>query len=350
MRSYPGWLYPLLALIVSLLVTIPFLEYAFPNRQQSLLTTYFNPGLGTVHRPFDLLYRALLVVLFCYLLLAIRFMHQRLEVARSQVPLAADQPSPVFDKAFRWANSLLPPLGLAVPWLIVYLVLFFADGQTIDPSFAPIFVLDALVATGRVLIVFTFVWVYLASLYGLHSLSRQPLVFRRHHEDRLLGMRAFGSLSLSLAVCYFVGLALGVLLSKLASADPVLYSAKQDPALVLGAALVASGVALFFLPLRAIHAKMEHEKRRERELLNAWYGTLFAGESRAARSEDMATLLREVRDIAAFPTMERHVEAIHTWPFDTKTLGFLLTSLALPLLLTLIASLTLELLHVRPPI
>jgi hypothetical protein len=95
---------------------------------------------------------------------------------------------------------------------------------------------------------------------------------------------------------------------------------------------------------------MEHEKRRERERLDAWYGTLFAGEPRAARSEDMETTLREVRNIAAFQTMERHVEVIHTWPFDTKTLGFLLTSLALPLLLTLIASVTLELVHVRPAI
>ena len=340
----------MLAVIVSLLVTMPFLEYAFPDRQQSLLTTYFNPGLGTFHQPFDLVYRAVLVALFCYLLLAIRFMHRRLEVARSQVPLATDHPSPVFDKAFRWANSLVPPLGLAIAWLVAYSVLFFADGQTIDLSFAPIFVLDALVATGRVLIVFTFVWVYLASLYGLHRLSRQPLVFRRHHEDRLLGMGAFGSLSLSLAVCYFVGLALGFLLVQLASADPVLYTGKHDPAFVLGGALVASGVALFFLPLRAVHARMEHEKRRERERLDAWYGTLFAGEPRAARSEDMETTLRDVRNIAAFQTMERHVEAIHTWPFDTKTLGFLLTSLALPLLLTLIASVTLELVHIRPAI
>lgn len=349
-RSYPGWLYPAVAVIVSLLVTMPFLEYAFPDRQQSLLTTYFNPGLGTAHRPFDLLYKALLVAVFYYLLLAIRFMHRRLEVARSQIPLASGHPGPVFDKSFRWANSLVPPLGLAIAWAVTYLVLFLAAGQTIDVSFAPIFALDALFATGRVLIVFTFVWVYLASLFGLHSLSRQQLVFRRHHEDRLLGMRAFGSLSLSLAVCYFTGLALGALLSKLASADPLLYSAKQDPALVLGAVLIASGVALFFLPLRAVHAKMEHEKRRERERLDEWYGTLFAGEPRAARSEDMGTTLREVRNIAAFPTMERHVDAIHTWPFDTKTLGFLLTSLALPLLLTLIASLTLELLHVRPAI
>jgi len=349
-RSYPGWLFPALALIVSLLVTMPFLEYAFPDRQQSLLTTYFNPGLGTAHRPFDLLYKALLVVVFCYLLLAIRFMHRRLKVARSQLPLANDHPGPVFDKSFRWANSLVPPLGLAIAWAVTYLVLFLAAGQTIDVSFAPVFALDDLLATGRVLIVFTFVWVYLASLYGLYTLSRQPLVLRRHHEDPLLGVRAFGSLSLSLAVCYFVGLALGVLLSKLASADPVLYSAKQDPAFVLGAALIVSGVALFFLPLRAVHAKMEHEKRRERERLDTWYGTLFAGEPRAARSEDMATSLRELRNIAAFPTVERHVEAIHTWPFDTKTLGFLLTSLALPLILTLIASLALELLHIRPAI
>src|ERR1700730_1365514 len=101
-RSYPGWLYPVLAVIVSLLVTMPFLEYAFPDRQQSLLTTYFNPGLGTAHRPFDLLYKALLVVVFSYLLLAIRFMHRRLEVARSQVPLASDHPGLVFDKSFRW--------------------------------------------------------------------------------------------------------------------------------------------------------------------------------------------------------------------------------------------------------
>jgi hypothetical protein len=349
-RSYAGWQYPVLAAIVSLLVTMPFLEYTFPDRQQSLLTTYFSPGLGTFHRPFDLVYKGLLVVLFCYLLLAIRFMRGRLKVARSQVPLAGDHPGPVFDRSFRWANSLVPPLALAIAWAVTYLVLFLAAGQTIDVSFAPIFALDVLFATGRVLIVFTFVWVYLASLYGLYTLSRQPLVFRRHNEDRLLGMRAFGSLSLSLAVCYFVGLALGVLLSELASTDPVLYSAKQDPAFVLGAALVASGVALFFLPLRAVHAKMEHEKRRERERLDTWYGTLFAGEPRAARSEDMATTLRELRNIAAFPTMERHVEAIHTWPFDTKTLGFLLTSLALPLVLTLIASLALELLHVRPAI
>lgn len=108
------------------------------------------------------------------------------------------------------ANSRVPPAVLALAAAAAYIAMFVEAGRRVELSFAPVFALDLLLLFARLFIMFTFVWVYLASLYGLHSLSLQPLRFRRHHEDHLLGMRAFGSLSLFLAGNYFLGIALGI--------------------------------------------------------------------------------------------------------------------------------------------
>ena len=338
---FRGWQLPALAALISIVTTTPFLEYAFPDRQADLITTFFNPGLGTVRNSYDLLYKALLLVIFFYLIIAIWFMHRRVAVAQAEIPLATDRPGPVFAAAFRSANSWVPPVVLAMTGVVVYIAMFAAAGRRVELSLAPVFVIDLLFVFARLFIMATFIWVYLASLYGLHSLSLQQLRFRRHHEDHLLGMRAFGSLSLYLAGTYFLGLALGFLWVELTTRDPLLY--------VLAVAMLAGGVALFFYPLRTVHTKMEQEKHKERVQLGAWYTKLFA-DGPSVVHDDLETTVRELRNMTAYQTVERHVEGIHTWPFDTQTLGFLVTSLGLPLLLTVIGSVVLQLLQVRPAI
>jgi len=331
-----GWTYLALVTALSGAVTLPFLEYAFPNHERNLITTYFNPALGVVRHPFDLVYKGLLFVVLLYLLAAPRYVRRRVQAAMTDIPLVANEPEREVQKAFRWANSRLPPMVAAAGCATAYVFLFFARGGRVEMPFIPVFGLDALIVAVRLFITFTFIWVYLASLFGLQRLAMQPWRFRPYHEDRLLGMRPFGSLWVSIAVACFLGGALGFLWINLATTDPILPG--------LAAIVVVGGVALLFLPVLVVHAKMVGEKQRVRDRVDKQFITLFA-DITPDREQDLAGMIRAIRDMTAYGEVERRVGSIRTWPFDTPTLTRLFSSLAVPLLLTLIGGLMLQFLR-----
>jgi HPt (histidine-containing phosphotransfer) domain-containing protein len=49
----------------------------------------------------------------------------------------------------------------------------------------------------------TFAWVYFGAIYGLFKLGQKPLKLKPSTEDRMLGVRSFGDLSLSMSMVYF---------------------------------------------------------------------------------------------------------------------------------------------------
>jgi hypothetical protein len=93
--------------------------------------------------------------------------------------------------------------------------------------------------------------------------------------------------------------------------------------------LVLLGLLLFFLPMKALHERMTHEKGGARERMTQklapWFGEVPAGDPPG----DFGTLLR-------LDLMDRKVSAMAVWPFDLRILGRL-TAVALSVTAILIS-------------
>ena len=87
------------------------------------------------------------------------------------------------------------------------------------------------------------------------------------------------------------------------------------------------GVALFFLPLNSIHAKMQAEKRLLREI-GARYPRLNRDPSppiENARLEDVNSRLARLTDLQELEMLNREVASLPTWPFDIQVVSKFVT-------------------------
>jgi hypothetical protein len=152
----------------------------------------------------------------------------------------------------------------------------------------------------------TFVWMYTSSIKGLYRLGREHLRFSSFYEDKHLGMKSLGSVSLSLAWVYFLGIGL------------VFFSFSPLPFTLLAAlfGLIALGIVLFFLPLHEVHVKMKREKLAVEKALGKRLHQLV--ETLESSKEDP----NEVTDLVAFQIIDQKVSSISVWPFDTVTLSW----------------------------
>ena len=244
-----------------------------------------------------------------YALLGIRFMRSRtLAAQKAFAPLIPNGVEAV-ERAFHPVTDALPPLILTPALLIVSFATFPDQIQDIT---GPGYLVLRIVSFPLAYFVYaTFIWVYLSSIRSLHVLGKGPLRLTSFFEDLHFGLRPFGSLSLFLALVYFVGLVL------------VAFSFLALPALLAGllAALALPGVVLFFLPLFALHRRMLEEGRKARDALASAYskaepllepgGTV--GEPSA--SEAMRSLL-------ALQILEHRVSNISRWPLDLRTMSW----------------------------
>lgn len=156
------------------------------------------------------------------------------------------------------------------------------------------------------------VWSYWSASMGIRRFGNAVLQLRPYYEDRFLGLRPVGALSLSLAVAYFtfIGLFLATLVAS--PTAPAVADLVGMGSLLVG--LVLLGLSLFFLPMRTLHERMTLEKERARarlaEELAPWFRDPAAGDPPG-----------DVREILRVDLMERKVSAMAMWPFDTGILG-----------------------------
>jgi hypothetical protein len=194
------------------------------------------------------------------------------------------------------------------------------------------------------------IWVYLAALRGLSQLGRLPLWLQPLHEDRMMGLRPAGSLSLSISVAFFAILGILILI---ALVNPVI-----PEYLLLLAACTAVGVLLFFLPLQGLHRQLTEARSALRAAIHRRQAVrieatgLFAGQSGPAGApppaggEEAERLLREVLDLQVLELAERKVGELAGWPFDTRILGRLsaaVVSVATGLILNFLVKVVLRL-------
>lgn len=270
----------------------------------------------------------LLSVAFFYAICMIRRTRLRLLDAEvSLIPLLP-QGEQTFNRSFGRVCRVGPSAALGLLF-IVSLVVLSSPEAVLELSYMayctdPVSIAFVIIVLPLWLLVFgTFAWVYFGSILGLREIGKTPLKMKSFREDRMLGMKPIGSLSLSLAFMYFVGL--GILtVASIVSMEVLTYLVTQWFMIVL----TFLGVVLFFLPLNAFHRQMLGVKRQEQEALRIRLFTLGRTQDGLGDSHSKSSSMKHVRDelirlsetLTATAT-EKEVSAIFTWPFDPAILG-----------------------------
>jgi hypothetical protein len=206
--------------------------------------------------------------------------------------------------------SFLPAIFLSILLAVVSLLSFPNQGQH---AAGPISLALLVISFPFVYLVYgTFIWTYVSSIKCLHDLSKQPLRLAEFYEDSHLGMKPLGSLSLSLALVYFLGL--GLIFFSFLSVPPPL-----EVAVVI---MILAGIILFSLPLITIHKKMLDKKRDERKKLKSHYTQLLKLIGEPINNSDM-TEVKNLRYMVAVDIIDRQVTSIPVWPIDIKSLTWL---------------------------
>lgn len=264
---------------------------------------------------------SLLFVLFYYLLYMIQFMRQRLVSAETELVSLLPEGEETFDAIFGTVSKSTPPVAFAILFMLVIAVQSVPEfpDQFANFCISSINTVFLLLAFPFWFIAFcTFVWVYVGSIRGLYELGKK-VKLKSFNEDKMLGVRPVGSLSLSLTYTYFVGLIILGLLPTIL----------QPEASFLGYMVVLSicamvGLVLFLLPQYALHKKMVEAKGVERELLRRELSKVV----RAADEKDDVESVAEIKDalnrlttVLQVDMTRNELENIPTWPFDTQIIS-----------------------------
>jgi ABC-type multidrug transport system fused ATPase/permease subunit len=173
------------------------------------------------------------------------------------------------------------------------------------------------------MVVGTFIWIYFGSIRGLYELGKKPLKLKSFHEDKTLGTRPVGLLSLSFASLYIIGIGLAVLLVLILSPQT------SFPFFTgLLAILILLGIIFFFFPLYSVHQRMVEVKTREQESVRKQLSKVFETRTRSESSEkDLGEALDRLTKIIAVDVTKGELENIPTWPVDAPIISRFITLL-----------------------
>ncbi len=275
------------------------------------------------------------VLFFCPYM--IRYLRLKTAAAKpALLPILRDGEE-TFEKAFSLVSRRLPPIVVGAALMTLGDLQCYPDlvlQQYRVFGFSPIsqiFIVMCVCIWG--IMCGTFTWVYFSSIWGLHKLGMTSLKLKSFREDKMLGARPIGLLSLSFAFVYFIFM--GVFVSLI-----ILLPTTMTPIFTgLLILLLTSGVFFFIVPLNTTHKRMLEEKRLEQEIVKKQI-TRIAETQKAFESSQTQTseaLDRLTTAIVADMT-KKEIEAMPTWPFDTQILGRL-AAMIITISCTLIANL-----------
>jgi hypothetical protein len=301
--------YPMAALIWSLVIPSSISGYVI-----QYLTTGASP-LSLTSLPNALLN----ILLPFYLFVMVRYM--RLRVVAAETPIAArlSRGDQDYHRAFGRLTQTNPVLLLTAA-LGTFLMAVYASTGILSPALLPT-ILTTIVVYLNALAFSTYLWEFAAVSLGLHNLGGSSLRLGSFLEDRMMGAKPMGNLALSLTITYYGGLLLtNLLLSTFVPSSP--------PAAALFVALLVLGVALFFLPLNSIHAKMQAEKRRLIRQIGTRYPRVDKDSSQPkenATLEDVHAGLARLTNLQEVEMLDRKIASLPTWPFDIQVVSKFVT-------------------------
>jgi hypothetical protein len=239
-----------------------------------------------------------------YASLGAAYMRRRIVAKMPDLEPVTANGTNALNNLFGSISKLTPAFVLAILFAAVSVVSF--PGQTMHIIGYSSLIIKVVGFSFAMLAYGTFTWMYARSILGLHQLGRYHLHFVSFYEDSHLGMKSLGSISLSFAWVYFLGIGLVFF-----SSNPV-----PTPLLLALLGLIVFGVVLFFLPLQTVHQKMAKEKHAAEKLLRKRLAKIMEALDR--NDEDS----NEMTDILLFQMLEQKISKISEWPFDTATLSW----------------------------
>lgn len=256
-----------------------------------------------------------------YFLYMIRFMRMRLCKAKPTLLPLLPEGEETFNQIFDPICSLRPPLVIGT--ILIILAQFqtypelpinyalFVGSSPANLVFVYVWLFFWLMVVG------TFIWLYFGSIRGLYQMGSTSLKLKSFREDKRLGTRPIGLLSLWFASIYIVGISLAVLLVIILAPDTTFPFFTGILSL-----LIFIGICFFFLPLYSVHQRMveaknlEHEKVRQ-QLLKAL----------EARKNDgnLGEALDRLTMIIGADVTKGELTDIWTWPVDFPILSRFVT-------------------------
>ncbi len=250
-------------------------------------------------------------VLLFYAVYGVRYMRSRAAATLSEAgPLMPTSGGKTVHDVFSPVCSLFPAIGVSLLIAAVSLLSFPDQGQH---AAGPISFALIVISFPFVYLAYgTFIWVYCSSVNCLYNLGKQPLQLAEFYEDSHLGMKPFGSLSLSLALVYFAGIGL-VFFSFISIPAPLEFALSV---------MIVGGLVLFFLPMNVLHRKMRDKKRLERQKINARHRSLLGSIGEPVQSI-LTVDSKKLGHILETDLINKQVNSIPEWPFDSRTLTWL---------------------------
>ncbi len=256
-------------------------------------------------------------VIVFYMLLMIRYMRQKIVVAEPALVGLISGGEQKLHMIFGRVSSPRGQLasGLTIAILIqAFLQIYGGLSTYAGPSGPLAAVFSLFIGSLFYLTAGTFVWIYAASLWGLHRFGKESLTLKSFHEDRLLGVGAVGSLSRSLTLSYYTVFGPIAFESLILSPDLVGY-ATVFPFIMLG------GV-MFFLPVYSIHERMIAEKRREEESIGKKIAQLLSTPDKPSQEDSQPGhgQVDKFIQLEMLRFSHQRLQDVPTWPYDKTTL------------------------------
>ena len=259
-----------------------------------------------------------------YLLYMIRYMRMKLVAAEPELLPISPEGEETLHKVFGRVSSQVPQILLSSILIVaIGIPTVVANFQASGGLFGLIF--DSVSNSVYWVVTGSFIWVYFSSLRGLHELGNEPLKLKLYSQDRMLGLRPVGSLSLLYTVAYFGFFLLGGLYVSVSINIPAGVLSAQGFIFIF--AFVLLGIVMFFLPLNNIHRRMLEERRRVQASIRSQFSRLaelsndLSRESSETTLTDLKSLLTDLKNLQTFEMAERKAATIATWPFDTQVIG-----------------------------
>ena len=197
------------------------------------------------------------------------------------------------------------------------------------------------------LILALFLWTYGSSMLAIYRAGKLPFQLKPFTEDRILGLKPFGTASMRLASVYAI-FPIIVTITQLfkinvevpggVTVEPGNFEAGNS--IFLGG-LILVGVALFLLPLVGIHRRLQDARRQELNWITPRYTSLVQRLKDRMSHSDKFESVNEKDALASELSIIRQIESdihrIQTWPFDIGVITRLATVLILPPILGVIA-------------
>jgi len=270
----------------------------------------------------QILYLIVVFLMSVYFPMSVRFVRNRLLEAEPKItPLLPDGEADyhgLFGRAVNPRRQIIVIIVIAL--MAIYVIIHTSSfvGRVIN-SVCSIYI---------AVMLGSLIWFNIGCVTGLYRLGGKSLKFRSFWEGPKLGTRPIGSLCLSLSAAYFVGVILLILFS--VTSPNELY---QIPYIrVIYGVFILGGLTMFFLPLYRVHLRMAEEKARQELQVQRQFDMA----SNIPKSNEKQILSDNIQKLMALEMVDRKIQAISTWPFDTGLLTRLLIIL-LPVIASLFA-------------